>query len=76
MNQKWDEGFKQFNKAFELIGESIDDFFKHPPVGTKITEKVVDASEVMTIRLTSWKDRWKASWRLLTQGEISIRKKK
>ena len=77
MNEKWDKGFHMLDEAFELIGEGIDDFFTHPPVGAKITSKTtkVDMSDVIHIRISSWEHRRKAAWRLLTRGEITIRKK-
>ena len=78
MNDKWDKGFNLLDEAFELIGEGIDDFFKHPPVGAKITSKTTteDMSDIIHIRISSWGDRRKAAWRLLTRGQFTIRKKK
>jgi hypothetical protein len=77
MNRKWDEGFKTLNKAFVLISEGTDDFF-NPPVGAQVTSKTttVSSQDIIAIRLPSWKDRWKAAWRLLTRGEIILKKKK
>ena len=78
MNEKWDKGFQRLEEAFDLIEEGIDDFFKHPPLGAKVTTKatVWDTSDDIRIKISSWEDRRKAAWRLLTRGEITLRKKK
>jgi hypothetical protein len=80
MNKKFEEGLKQLDKAFKLMGngieEVVDDFLKNPPEATISNNKTNKESDVIHIRISSKEDRRKAAWILLTKGEITFRKKK
>jgi len=74
MNSKFDEGFKQFDKAFELIGEGMEDFFNEPSTNVKTVD--VNSSDIIVIKISTIKDRFKAAWRLITKGKVTLRTKK
>lgn len=71
MNKKFDEGFKKLDEAFTLVGEGIDEFFKKSPEA-KVT---ATPKNTFHIRLVTLEDRFKAAFRLITKGEITIKKK-
>ncbi len=73
MNKKIEEGFNQFDKAFKLVAEGIEDFFKNSPVNTKTVN--VSQPDVIVITISSFRYRIKAAWRILTRGKVSLRKK-
>lgn len=74
MNKKLEEGFKQFDKAVELIGKGIEDFFNEPSANVKAVD--VNSSDTIVIKISTLKDRFKAAWRLITRGEVRLRNKK
>ena len=59
------------------IGEGIEEFFKNPPVGATVTNKTtsINSADVLRIKFSSWPERRKAAWRILTRGEVILRKK-